>query len=110
MYSPPAFVTFDTIISVPASPNPRAKRVPVFVMAFSIIYVSNSFSGFLVLGSLKLANLALRGSYAILLTFAITRSIGFKASSLASELNESAAIVIVMQTKSVLAIFRIESN
>jgi hypothetical protein len=39
-FSSPNYVKFYPIIYVPASPNPRAKRCPIFTIAYSIFYVS----------------------------------------------------------------------
>mmetsp|Transcript_67149 Transcript_67149/g.212596 ORF Transcript_67149/g.212596 Transcript_67149/m.212596 type:complete len:256 (+) Transcript_67149:807-1574(+) len=76
----PACFMFSAIISAPASPNPTAMRLQIFVMEFSRIRVSNSSSW----PSLSSTWSLLRGFSLTSLTFFIMRSIGSSTRLLAS--------------------------
>jgi hypothetical protein len=96
----PFLAILEPIISDPASPNPKAKRDPIFIMAFSIITVSYwSSPPSSLISSYSLAEI---GFLAILFTLLIILSMGPKARSLASFVKARAPKVRTIQTNIVL--------
>lgn len=90
----PDFYIFDPIISEPASPNPRANKTPILIIAFSIIIVSK-FSPSSLTNYYSLADI---GFLAILFTLSNNLSIGRRAKSLASLEKYKAPHVNTIQT------------
>jgi hypothetical protein len=97
--SPYLFILL-AIISEPASPKPKASRVPILIMAFSIIIVSYYYSPSFT-SSYSLED---NGLFAIYITLSLILSIGPRAKSLASLANKRAPTVSTMHTKIVLPI------
>ena len=93
----PDFAMFEAIISEPASPNPSANKVPIFMMAFSITTVSySSFPSADYVISISFDSIGFR---AILFTNRIIFSIGYSANVVASEVNMTAPKVNTIQIK-----------
>jgi hypothetical protein len=122
-FSSPNYVKFYPIIYVPASPNPRAKRCPIFTIDYSIFYVSFYsyiwcfFSDLLCISTKHITPASLisfeeaaRGFLAISLTFSIILSKGSRTSSLASLLNKKEDILSIKRISNVLIILNMESN
>ena len=102
-FTSPYLIILLPIISLPASPKPIESKNPIFIIAFSIIFVSK-------FSSSNYYSLAHFGFFAILLTLSIILSIGLKARSLASLLKIIAPNVRQKQIKIVLPILKAASD
>lgn len=103
----PYWAMFLAMISLPASPKPRANSTPILVMAFSINKVSLVFLPWVSWISYSFEE---RGLAAIWFTFLIILSIGLKAKSFISLLKYILPHVSTIDTNMVLRIPKTASS